>query len=1042
MPSSGDRAARIATRSHGRIAGKVEGKFYLSQHGPCQRYGLLLAFLAMLFWHIPVWANGDPWAPFEVPDFDIISTNSGLPHSVTTAVVQDRRGLIWAGTMGGLVRYDGLHVQVFDSRLSPPAGLPDAYVRCLLALPDGGILIGTNAGGLVRFNPRDNQFESWPIGPGGTSNGKIYALASDHDGGVWVATDNGLDHLDLASGKVRAIDSDGMTAGRNFTVYQDRAGNVWVGNQHGLAVRKAHARSFERLRAKDADIDRVLRSPVWAIDEDRSGRLWLGSVALGAVYRDTGGVWHGVPGLFSHDPQAQWPTVRAITSGAGGQVWLATDGFGTIRYEPGARLSRRIRHDPAIVSSLPGDTVRALLFDRGGNIWMATNLGLAVTDPEPQTAFALRASPVNPHALSGSNVHNVFVDSRQRIWLGLDSGRIDIIDLANGSMRHLRLESRQAHRDVLSFLELPNGTIWAGSDGLVAIDPDTLRTRGSLIRQLDDKPILSLAHNGNRVLIGTYEGLFQYDLETHKLSQARHQDDNAQSLVNDTVHQIARIGEDFWYATAAGISIASTAQPMSRFHNLVHRNGRAESLPQDYVGSIRQDDDGKVWISTFGGLAETGPAQTTSGMPRFRIFNTANGLSSNKVNATLVDPKGMVWMSVSNGINVLNPTTGTVQTLGRRDGLGIDSYVNIAAAHAPGGNLLFGGLGGLTVIRPDLALPTNDSPPLAVTNAILGGKSLPFADLPEDGDTATLSAHARNMQLDFALLDYRDSRQTRYSYRLDGLDRDWTPVVPGNTPSAIYTNLPYGTYTLILRATVNGLFPQQIESRIRVDVQPLWFETLAARLAGIALLLALIVGLVYLRTWVLHRRARELQAQIDLSTRELREANSRLDQLAGTDSLTGVLNRRRFLERVEEHVQKAPDQPVCMALLDLDHFKQVNDSHGHLAGDEVLRATADVIREHCRVSDLIGRFGGEELMICMPGTRIEDARNVAERIRKAQAEMTVRHEQQNIGATISIGIALRKPDEPVEHWLERADSALYRAKHGGRNRTAVDQWTI
>lgn len=1034
----------MAKRSQDRIARKVEGTFDFLLPDPHRRPGLLLAVLIVLvavLWHGPAHAKADPWAPFEVPGFDTISTNSGLPHSVTTAVVQDTRGLIWVGTMGGLVRYDGLHTQVFDSRRSPPDGLPDAYVRCLLALPDGGLLIGTNAGGLARFNPADNQFEVWPIGSGGTSSGKIYALASDHDGGVWIATDSGLDHLDLASGKLRTIETDAMTAGRNFTVYQDRAGNVWLGNRQGLVVRKAHSRHFERLRATDTDIDRVLSSPIWAIDQDPAGRLWLGSVALGAVYRDAGGSWHGVPGLFSRDPQVQWPTVRAIANDSTRSVWLATDGYGTIRYQAGASHSQHIRHDPAIVSSLPGDTVRALLFDRSGNIWMATNLGLAVTDPKPKLAFAVRASPGNPHALSGSNVHNVFVDSRQRIWLGLDSGRIDIIDLANGSMRHLRLKNRQAHRDVMSFLEMPDGSIWAGADGLVAIDPDTLQTRSSLVRQLDDKPILSLARDGNRMLIGTYEGLFQYDPATQALTQARHEEGNPASLINDTVHQIVRIGDSMWYATAAGISIADAAQPMSGFRNLIHRNGDGTSLPQDYVGSIRQGKDGKIWISTFGGLAQTEPFQAGSDAPDIRVFNTTDGLSSNKVNAVLVDHNGAVWMSVSNGINVLNPTTGIVQTLGRRDGLGIDSYVNIAAAHAPGGALMFGGLGGLTVIRPELGMPVAEASPLVVTNAVLGGKRLSFAALPDNGDAITLDAHARNMQLDFALLDYRDTRQTRYSYRMDGLDRTWTQIVPGNTPSAIYTNLPHGHYTLLLRAETNGLHPQRIDSRLRVTVEPLWYETLAARLGGITLLLALVVALVYLRTWVLHRRARELQAQIDASTRELREANARLDRLAGTDSLTGVLNRRRFLERVEERMRRAPNQPACMALLDLDHFKQVNDSHGHLVGDEVLRSTTKVIREHCRISDLVGRFGGEELMICMPGTRIEDARNVAERIRKAQAEMSVCHEQLDIRATISIGIALRKPDEPVESWLQRADSALYRAKRAGRNRTVVDQWT-
>lgn len=999
----------------------------------------------MLFWYVPAFANGNPWAPFEKPWFHSISTTSGLPHSVTTSVVQDTRGLIWVGTMGGLVRYDGLQTQTFDARKSGPDGLPDAYVRCLVTLPDGGLLIGTNAGGLAQFNPQSNSFKVWPIGPGGTSSNKIYALASDHQGGVWIATDNGLDHLDLASGQIRIVDDQDAIAGRNFSVLQDLAGNVWVGNNHGLVVRHVNSRQFVRVSQGSRAIKAVLQRQIWAIHEDTAGRIWFGSVNAGAIYRSPDGAWSGVPDYFSRSMDSQWPTVRAIISEPDGSVWLATDGYGAIHYVPGAPHSQRIRHDASAPSSLPGDSVRALLSDRSGNIWMATNLGLAMMNPTQRAAFAILPSPNQPNALSSSNVHAAFVDSRGDIWLGMDSGRIDMIDLAAGTTRHLILKNRQAHRDVLAFAEMPDGSIWVGSEGIARIDPVSMQIQSSVLPKLDGKPILSMARDQTRILIGTYEGLFRYDFQARTLDQIQHDPNDPTSLVSDTVRHIARIGKQWWYATADGISIAGSSRISHGFTNLLHHRRNTASLPQGYVGGIQQDKKGRIWISTFGGLAESIPSHTPATPPSTRVFGTDEGLSSNKVNVALSDRNGMIWISLSNGINMLNPKTGMVQQLGRRDGLAVNSYVNIAAAKTLGGDLLFGGLGGLTVIRPDLATATREHASLAVTQAVIQGRQLAFGTLPSDGDAITLEAHARNMRLDFALLDYRDTRQTRYSYRMDGLDKDWTAVTPGGIPSAVYTRLPHGDYTLILRAETAGMFPHRIDSRLHVTVEPLWYETLAARLAarlaGIALLLACVVGLVYLRTWVLHKRARELQAQIDASTRELLEANARLDRLAGTDSLTGTYNRRRFLELVERRLQRIPDQLACMALIDLDHFKRVNDTYGHMAGDQVLRSTVQNIREHCRTSDLVGRFGGEELMICMPGTRIENARNVAERIRKAHESTPVPYGQDAIRTTISIGIATRNPEESVEEWLTHTDSALYRAKRSGRNRTIVDQWS-
>jgi ligand-binding sensor domain-containing protein len=191
--------------------------------------------------------------------------------------------------MGGLARYDGYRMQVYETATRTAAGLPDAYVRNLLALPEGAMLIGTNAGGLARFDPRDNSFHTYPIGPGGTSDGKIYHLADDHNGGIWIATETGLDHLDLASDRIERIDTGTSTAPRNFSVLLDRVGNLWLGNSKGLFVRNVGTSVFVRPDVGDKAVAAVLANQIWALHEDRKGRLWVGSGQVGAVYRDTDG---------------------------------------------------------------------------------------------------------------------------------------------------------------------------------------------------------------------------------------------------------------------------------------------------------------------------------------------------------------------------------------------------------------------------------------------------------------------------------------------------------------------------------------------------------------------------------------------------------------------------------------------------------------------------------------------------------------------------------------------------------------------------------
>lgn len=338
-------------------------------------------------------APTDPWKPFEQPWFDTLGLAEGLPHSITTSIVQDSRGLIWVGTMGGLVRYDGYRVQVFQSSSPDVPGLPDVYVRALLALPDGGLLIGTNAGGLARFDPSSNRFHAYSVGADGTSARKIYALAADHHGGVWIATDTGLDHIDLATDRIRHVDIGKAWSGTNFSVLQDHAGNLWLGNNRGILLRRRGTDRFVHPRAKDPVANDTLHDQIWSIYEDRQNRLWVGSVQAGAAWRGQKGHWHPVPGLSDSKATAELPTVRAILEAFDGTIWMATDGRGIVQYVPGHAQIRRVEHDPAVRSSLPGDSVRALLQDRSLNLWAATEVGFARTDPAAREAFALLPSP-------------------------------------------------------------------------------------------------------------------------------------------------------------------------------------------------------------------------------------------------------------------------------------------------------------------------------------------------------------------------------------------------------------------------------------------------------------------------------------------------------------------------------------------------------------------------------------------------------------------------------------------------------------------------
>jgi diguanylate cyclase (GGDEF)-like protein len=177
-----------------------------------------------------------------------------------------------------------------------------------------------------------------------------------------------------------------------------------------------------------------------------------------------------------------------------------------------------------------------------------------------------------------------------------------------------------------------------------------------------------------------------------------------------------------------------------------------------------------------------------------------------------------------------------------------------------------------------------------------------------------------------------------------------------------------------------------------------------------------------------------------VSKLELEAANAKLEQLSRTDRLTQLNNRGYWEERLHEEFArlKRNHRPATLVMFDIDHFKKVNDTYGHQAGDEVIRHTAAVLRATIRTTDIAGRYGGEEFAVILVDTAAQDGFTVAERLRHAIAARPVQHEQQAIAYTISLGLAEVSPVLP-DHaaWIERADQALYASKHNGRNRATV-----
>jgi diguanylate cyclase (GGDEF)-like protein len=185
-----------------------------------------------------------------------------------------------------------------------------------------------------------------------------------------------------------------------------------------------------------------------------------------------------------------------------------------------------------------------------------------------------------------------------------------------------------------------------------------------------------------------------------------------------------------------------------------------------------------------------------------------------------------------------------------------------------------------------------------------------------------------------------------------------------------------------------------------------------------------------------------LEQRVEERTSELKMANEKLNELAMTDSLTKVFTRRAIFARFNEEIDRASryNRPLVIAMVDVDYFKKFNDTEGHVLGDEALKKIAQNLSSNLRKSDAVGRYGGEEFMLVLPETKIQSAKEIADRLRAGIERISFQGQREEAFLTVSIGLSAF-PDfgKTAEELVQAADHALFAAKQRGRNQVVVEK---
>lgn len=920
-------------------------------------------------------------------EFSFSSITEGLGNLNVNCIAQDQSGYLWVGTENGLYRYDGRAFRQFGAA----DGLRGHVVQSLFAGPDGTLLAGTTDG--IYFERQNGQFaEIHPPAPVTDFSQRIGSVFTAIAPGQVITADR------IGSFLLRRLGPDNWTAepmrleGKViWSVLAAPDGSLWYGCDNDLCRLKNGTTTLLRAALN------LPANPWLHLRLAHDGHVWVrSSLHLGEVIpAENRFELHDLPGRSNAVPYAE------LTEDANGHI-VASQGAAFGLLENGQW--RMVTSD----NGLTRYDISELFVDREGSLWMGiVGHGLMRWVGQQQWEAYTQAN-----GLGDDVVWATLRDRAGRLWIGTESG-LDV--LAPGSTAPKPWQKPGILTERSSSLEqTADGSIWMGSvtGNLVRIDPGTLAGT-----QWKVPGIFSLLSDRDHGLwVATDAGLYRVD-----------------TTAGDRSPQLVE---------APGI-----AQPRQRFSSLTLDKANHLWAATD-AGIYRMDESG--WHHIDPGLSGLTPTQiaagangifwasgTFPGVLRLRISGdrvvesehiVRPRLLSEQVVSLLVDHRGWLWVGQDSGVSVFDGNGWRSFT--QADGLVWDDADSYALSEDTDGSIWIGTSGGLSHLKSPQAAPAGPPPAPVFSQVTFGADTL--------ASGAEVPWSASPLSIAMATLSYRDASHLRIRYRLLGLESDW---VETGERSVRYPRLepgPYSFQAVAVDASGGAVSPQQ---EISFVITPLWWQSRPLRLA-LVLLAALVVVLAW--RWSVHllvQQKRNLERAVQRRTddlekekSELMRAREQMRHYAEHDDLTGLWNHRIIMERLHHEVERSrrDGTPMSVILVDLDHFKGVNDTFGHPAGDLVLKRIGEILQRAVRSYDWVGRYGGEEFMLILPGSGFAGARIRAESLRMAVENVSIHVGKQEIPITASFGVASGFTRDH-EVLIQAADAALYRAKADGRN---------